>query len=71
MEETGEMARAINNDNPLFISRTAGEDEDTLEHEMVDALVYIFALANARQIDLEQEIIKKIDGWDGTHVELC
>lgn len=50
-EEAGEVAGAINNMNPLYKQRE-GRNQDTLRHELKDALVYLCAIANSAGIFL-------------------
>ena len=50
-EELGEVAREVLLDDPHYTSRPDKERGD-LEHELIDMLVYICALATAYNIDL-------------------
>jgi NTP pyrophosphatase (non-canonical NTP hydrolase) len=73
-EEAGEIAKAINLLNPLY-KPTPGRHADSLEHEICDLLVYLFAIANSAGIDIESEMCKKLqpspDAWGFTAQELA
>ena len=51
-EEAGEIAKAINLLNPLY-KPTPGRKSDSLGHEIADLLVYLCAIANSANIDLD------------------
>ncbi len=50
-EETGEVAKAINQMNPKY-KPAPGKETHSLEHELHDCLVYLCGIANSAGIDL-------------------
>lgn len=59
-EEVGEVARNVNirhGDKKV----KPGEELEPLEEELADVLVVLIALANYHNIDLESELLKKVD----------
>lgn len=54
-EEAGEVAAAILDISPRFKPKDCRTLSD-LEHELIDCLVYINAIANSADIDLEKEL---------------
>jgi len=51
-EEVGEVGKAVNMfHNPLYIPSGQSES-DTVEHEIKDVLIYLAALANALNLDI-------------------
>jgi NTP pyrophosphatase (non-canonical NTP hydrolase) len=61
-EEAGEVAKAINLRNPLYVRRKKDKpaEEESLEHELGDLLVYLGAIANAAGIDLSELMHDKL-----------
>lgn len=52
-EEAGELGKAVNwYHNPKY-KRNPKSDPDTVEHEIRDLLLYVAALANALNIDMD------------------
>ncbi len=51
LEELGEVAREVLLDDPCYVSRP-DKERGALEHEIIDVLVYLCALASAYNIDL-------------------
>jgi len=51
-EETGEVAKAINQHNPEY-KPALGREQHNLEHELHDCLVYICGIANSSGINLK------------------
>mgnify|MGYP002634679301 CR=1 FL=1 len=58
IEEVGELAEMINDDNRWETSR-AKDIKNTMEEEIADVLFYVTALANVYEIDLETSFLKK------------
>ena len=58
-EEAGELAKAVNMKNPLYVPRK-GSQSDSIEHELGDLLVYLVSVANACEIDLETHMEQKL-----------
>jgi len=53
-EEAGEVAKAVNVFfNPKFIPKGIGADHDSLDNEISDLLMYLAALANATDSDID------------------
>lgn len=52
VEEVGEIAKAVNVDNPKYI-QTKPYNGHSLEHEVKDALIYLFGIANSSKIDID------------------
>jgi NTP pyrophosphatase (non-canonical NTP hydrolase) len=54
MEELGELACALMPFNPYYVSkpRIVPKDFGDPEHELIDTLIYLLALANSLGIDL-------------------
>lgn len=60
-EEAGEVAKAINLHNPLYIQRKPHvNDEGNIEHEILDVLVYTLSIANALDMDLDKLMEQKL-----------
>lgn len=53
MEESGELARACRKHTTVK-SDTSREAKDQIDHELADILMYVFAIANKFDIDLEK-----------------
>src|SRR5512139_1592842 len=68
-EEAGEIAKAVNLLNPKYIRAKQGAP-DSLEHEVADLLVYLVAICNSANIDLDVlmdgKIQKQISKLDNT-----
>lgn len=60
-EEAGEIAGAINNSNPKY-RQNKGRSQDSLAHELKDALVYLLAIANSAGIFLEDILPEHLKG---------
>jgi NTP pyrophosphatase (non-canonical NTP hydrolase) len=58
-EEAGEVAKAINLLNPLYVPSPHAKS-DSLEHELCDVLVYVCSIANAANIDLDKAMEEKL-----------
>jgi NTP pyrophosphatase (non-canonical NTP hydrolase) len=58
-EESGELAKAVNMENPLYKAKD-GVVFDSIEHELGDLLVYISCLANSAGIDLNSLMEEKL-----------
>jgi NTP pyrophosphatase (non-canonical NTP hydrolase) len=66
-EEAGEVAKAINLMNPLYVPRKGkpASEHESLEHELGDLLVYLGAIANVKEIDLGKLMEAKLVYKDG------
>ncbi|MCC6643375.1 hypothetical protein IT411_01380 [Candidatus Peregrinibacteria bacterium] len=53
MEECGELARACRKYTSIK-SDANREQQENLQHELADILMYVFAIANKYQLDLEK-----------------
>lgn len=58
-EEAGELAKAVNMKNPLYVPRK-GSHSDSIKHELGDLLVYLVSVANACEIDLDALMEEKL-----------
>lgn len=58
MEECGELARACRKYTNIK-SDSNRQQQENLEHELADILMYVFAIANKYQIDLEKSFRDK------------
>lgn len=58
MEECGELARACRKHTSIKTDATRAKDEN-LEHELADILMYVFAIANKYDVDLEKAFREK------------
>ena len=63
-EEAGEVAKAVNaHHNPEY-KLSPHSQSDSLEHELVDLMIYVFGLANAAGIDMEAAMMRSLLGLD-------
>ncbi len=59
-EEAGELAKAVNvHHNPLYKPKLAASQYDSVEHELVDLMVYIAGMANSLHINLDDLLNEK------------
>lgn len=58
-EEAGELAKAVNMQNRLYIPKS-GVKSHSIEEEIIDLLVYLVSVANAAGIDLEILLEKRL-----------
>ena len=58
MEECGELARACRKHTSIKTDTTR-DKQDSLAHELADILMYVFAIANKYDIDLEKAFREK------------
>ena len=60
VEETGELARAMNIKYGGKKSKHDGDGRE-IEKELVDVLFTVLALANSQKIDIEKEYLEKVE----------
>ena len=59
-EEAGEVGKAVNTfHNPKYIP-SEHNHSDSVEHELIDTMIYLFGIANVLDIDLETVVVTKL-----------
>lgn len=60
-EEAGEVGKAVNAfHNPKYVLSDHSRS-DSVEHELLDTLIYLCGIANVLNIDLEESMLKKFE----------